>query len=158
MAEEIIDIDEWKALTKAKANEFGFSLSDLEASKVAGYFTSLNLEMFKNATLLNTIGIRERFISTAKKDDSIIKAAADRNMEVDRAIPSYAKLLVLFSVADIKADNEENETDEYILSKDNPIVIDGKLYSSCDGKSLEAGEDIQCRCWDTFVINLEDGE
>ena len=36
--------------------------------------------------------------------------------------------------------------------------IDGKLYSSCDGKSLEAGEDIQCRCWDTFVINLEDGE
>ena len=33
---------------------------------------------------------------------------------------------------------------------------DGKLYSSCDGKSLEAGEDINCRCWDTFVMDLED--
>ena len=34
--------------------------------------------------------------------------------------------------------------------------VDGKLYSSCDGKSLEVGEAIQCRCWDTFVMDLED--
>lgn len=155
MAEEIIDIDEWKALTKAKANEFGFSLSDLEASKVAGYFTSLNLEMFKNATLLNTIGIRERFISTAKKDDSIIKAAADRNMEVDRAIPSYAKLLVLFSVADIKADNEENETDEYILSKDNPIVIDGKPFSLYYDVSIKI---INNGLTDAYIVKYVQGE
>ena len=33
---------------------------------------------------------------------------------------------------------------------------DGKLYSSCDGKSLEVGEEINCRCWDTFVMDLED--
>ena len=34
--------------------------------------------------------------------------------------------------------------------------VDGKLYSSCDGKSLEVGEEINCRCWDTFVMDLED--
>ena len=34
--------------------------------------------------------------------------------------------------------------------------VDGKLYSSCDGKSLEVGEEINCRCWDTFVLDLED--
>ena len=33
---------------------------------------------------------------------------------------------------------------------------DGKLYSSCDGKSLEVGEEINCRCWDTFIMDLED--
>lgn len=33
--------------------------------------------------------------------------------------------------------------------------VDGKLYSSCDGKSLEAGESVNCRCYDTFVIDLE---
>ena len=33
--------------------------------------------------------------------------------------------------------------------------VDGKLYSSCDGKSLEVGEEINCRCWDTFVMDLE---
>lgn len=34
--------------------------------------------------------------------------------------------------------------------------VDGKLYSSCDGKALEVGEEINCRCWDTFVMDLED--
>lgn len=34
--------------------------------------------------------------------------------------------------------------------------VDGKLYSSCDGKSLEVGEEINCRCWDTFVMDLEE--
>ena len=34
--------------------------------------------------------------------------------------------------------------------------VDGKLYSSCDGKSIEVGEEINCRCWDTFVMDLED--
>ena len=33
--------------------------------------------------------------------------------------------------------------------------VDGKLYSSCDGKSLEVGEEINCRCWDTFVMDLD---
>ena len=34
--------------------------------------------------------------------------------------------------------------------------VDGKLYSSCDGKSLEVGESVNCRCWATFVMDLED--
>ena len=34
--------------------------------------------------------------------------------------------------------------------------VDGKLYSSCDGKSLEVGESVNCRCWDTFVMDLEE--
>lgn len=33
--------------------------------------------------------------------------------------------------------------------------VDGKLYSSCDGKSIEAGEEINCRCYDTFVIEID---
>jgi len=33
--------------------------------------------------------------------------------------------------------------------------VDGKLYSSCDGESLEAGESVNCRCFDTFIIDLD---
>lgn len=34
--------------------------------------------------------------------------------------------------------------------------VDGKLYSSCDGKWLEVGEEVNCRCYDTFVIDLDE--
>lgn len=36
--------------------------------------------------------------------------------------------------------------------------VGGKLYSSCDGKSIEVGEEINCRCWDTFIVILEEKE
>lgn len=32
--------------------------------------------------------------------------------------------------------------------------VNGKLYSACDNKELEAGEEINCRCYDTFVIEV----
>lgn len=41
-------------------------------------------------------------------------------------------------------------------ARDNKLYpVDGKLYSSCDGKSIEAGEEISCRCYDTFIIDLD---
>lgn len=34
--------------------------------------------------------------------------------------------------------------------------VDGKLYASCDGKSIEVGEEINCRCYDTFIVKLNE--
>lgn len=33
--------------------------------------------------------------------------------------------------------------------------VGGTLYSSCDGKSIAVGEEINCRCFSTFVIDLD---
>lgn len=53
--------------------------------------------------------------------------------------------------------SENDRTRKCHTARDGKFYpTDGKLYSSCDGKSLEVGEEINCRCWDTFVMDLED--
>ena len=53
--------------------------------------------------------------------------------------------------------SENDRTRKCHTARDGKFYpVDGKLYSSCDGKSLEVGEEINCRCWDTFVMDLED--
>ena len=119
MAEVILDEDTWKTLALNKATEHGFVTEDLHASKVAGYHISLNLENFKNSLMLNAVGIRERFVSTAVKEDSIIKAASDRNIDIQRATPAYAKVLVVLNIGDMI----QYINDEGLVGENRKIIL-----------------------------------
>lgn len=133
MANDILDENLWKELAYNKAIEHGFDSEDLAASKVAGYQLSLNLETFKQSLIMNAMGVKERFVSTADKMDSIVKAAADRNMDVGKATPAYARVLLVMNIQSMKTyfESEELTGKDRIVkfNKENPISIDGTPFS-----------------------------
>lgn len=131
---KIVSDNAWLEMLRLKAIEYGMTEEDLDASKVAGYFSAINLENFKNGVNMAIMGERERNISTALRRDSLVKHGSDMQYDVGFATPAYASFLVLLDILEMKekatyVSDSNGERWIYTLAKENPIYIESTPFS-----------------------------